>query len=476
MHQQSEHEEAKSQRCQSLWSSVQLSSLNEQASRKERKKESTIWTDTIATHAFPLASASPLTTLGAVRGDSQSFEANTRRLQFSSSPSLSASSQPCQTRGLMEMILKITGRRISSEAARSHAECCISNSFGMTEIDTTINTSTAFPCPDCSAFMNWSDEQLESVQEKTIVFPSLVATVKSQPALDDSLEAKAVNVLESMSWDDEESADAFLSTFASESGNSSTVFVQCIVVLISSASKTITTTAMEMCDNLITNCSARVLYALVQADLIPQLIVTLNPRSHSFTETVDIHFHLFKIIWLSLWLATPDCLEDLEIEDENGQQVVRETVLKQVLVPSEKYIWHLCMNRYSIVDGDQSKYFLEILAQLLEIYPYHQPTTEIILHMPVFLAIPSCLTFFENDYSIYSFLYDMSNAQREWNITSREVHQKWKKTHRMLRMEGIEDVIEEKLQNDQNTYKGLQIVVNSLQWNNLLSMNLPNLW
>ncbi|KAK2949846.1 hypothetical protein BLNAU_15241 [Blattamonas nauphoetae] len=346
----------------------------------------------------------------------------------------------------------------------------------MTEIDNKTAPSSSLARSDCSAFLNWNEEELESVQEKAIVFPSLVATVKSQPALDDSLEAKAVNVLESMSWDDEESADAFLSTFASESGDSSTVFVQCIVVLISSASKTITTTAMEMFDNLITNSSARVHYTLVQADLIPQLIFTLNPRSLSFAEAVDIHIHLLKIILISLWLATPDGLEDLEIEDENGQQVVRETVLKQVLVTSEKYTCHLCMNRYSIVDGDQSKYFLEILAQLLEIYPYHQPTTEIVLHMPVFLAIPSCLTFFENDESIWCFLSSMVNAQREWNITSGEVHQKWKKTHRMLRMEGIEDVIEENLQNDQNTSQGLQIVVNSLQWNNLLGMNLPNLW
>ncbi|KAK2955679.1 hypothetical protein BLNAU_9369 [Blattamonas nauphoetae] len=214
---------------------------------------------------------------------------------------------------------------------------------------------------------------------------------------------------------------------------------------------------MEMLESLTLGCSARVLYLLIQADLFPQLLTTLNPLSLSFSEGVDIHTNIVKCIINSLWLSTPDGLADIKCEDEDEVQDVHETILTHVLAPSEKYIWLLCLNRFSINDGDQSKFFLGLLAQILRICPYHQPAMDFVLQMPVFLTIPSCLTFFEHDRSIWYFLYEMIDAQLEWNATKGKQQQMWKKVRRMLRMEGIEDVVEEKLQNDQNGLIALQI-------------------
>ncbi|KAK2944952.1 hypothetical protein BLNAU_20128 [Blattamonas nauphoetae] len=131
--------------------------------------------------------------------------------------------------------------------------------------------------------------------------------------------------------------------------DSSTDFVQSIGVLISSASQAITTAAMKMLDNLIMNMSAQVRLSLVKADLLPQLITTLNPLSLSFAEAVDIHTCLMETITYSLWLATPFDLPLLALTDDNEQQTVPETIFQQVLVPSEKYIWHLSVIRISII-------------------------------------------------------------------------------------------------------------------------------
>ncbi|KAK2945969.1 hypothetical protein BLNAU_19113 [Blattamonas nauphoetae] len=229
---------------------------------------------------------------------------------------------------------------------------------------------------------------------------------------------------------------------------------------------------MRILDTLLDRCSAELRLALVQADLIPQLIVTLNTLSLSFTKAIDIHIYLFSSINKLVWLVTPEGLEILGIQDENELQAVHETIFQQVVAPSEQYICNLCMHRFSIFDGDQSYEFMHLLAQLLEISPYHQPTLEIVLHMPIFLTIPICLTFFENDESIWSFLYEMSNSKQEWNKERGEVRQMWKTVHRMLRMEGIEDAIEGTLRNDENGF-GRLIVDESIGWNNLLDMNLP---
>ncbi|KAK2940078.1 hypothetical protein BLNAU_25012 [Blattamonas nauphoetae] len=262
---------------------------------------------------------------------------------------------------------------------------------------------------DCSPFLNWTEDHLDSIHQQTVVFWSLVATVKLQPVLDGFLEAKAVRFLESVDLDDEESADSFLRRLGQTTDNSSTNFVQSIV-----------------------------------------------------SETVDIHINLMKVITNSFWLATPNGLALLGIEDGIEQQSVYETVLQQVVVTSEQYLCHLCVNRYSIVDGDLSESFLELLAQLLRICPYYQPTMDFILNMPVVLTIPSCLTFIETESSLWTFLYEMNLAHGELNKKRGEVQQMWKTVLRVLRMESFEDVIEAKLQTDQNEYFGRRIVPLSL--------------
>ncbi|KAK2953257.1 hypothetical protein BLNAU_11720 [Blattamonas nauphoetae] len=327
--------------------------------------------------------------------------------------------------------------------------------------------------PECVPFLNWREDQAESEGEDAIVFRSLVATLKLQPALDDSLEAKAVQFFQSMYPLNEDCGDIVLRTLASFADESLRDFVQSIVVIVSSANHVVTRTAMKLLRDLILNSSAQVNLTLIKADLIPQLIVTLNPQSLSLAEAEDIHTGVISSISSSFWIATPYGLADLTFEGDDEQQAVFKTVLTQVVAPSEKYIWHLCMNRFSIINGDQSKYFLVLLVRLIQISSSYQPTMEFVLRVPVFLTIPSCLTFFENEDSINDCLYFMNLAQRQWNEKRGEERQRWKRVRQMLRMEGIEDVIEEKLQNDQKEFDGRSVVAYSIDWNNLLGMNLP---
>ncbi|KAK2939827.1 hypothetical protein BLNAU_25259 [Blattamonas nauphoetae] len=115
------------------------------------------------------------------------------------------------------------------------------------------------------------------------------------------------------------------------------------------------------------------------------------------------------IIMNSVWFASRIGLDYLGIDDPDEERAVHETVFKQVVVPSESYICQVCVNRYMIVDGWQSDRFQTILYRIL-------------------LTITSCLTYFERD------------VKQEWKWEGGEVQQMWKKVHRMLRMEGIEDV------------------------------------
>ncbi|KAK2955276.1 hypothetical protein BLNAU_9828 [Blattamonas nauphoetae] len=326
---------------------------------------------------------------------------------------------------------------------------------------------------DCFPFLNWRVQNNPSESKNAVVFRSLVATVKSQTSVDVSFEAQAVKSLKSVKPNDEESADAFLSSFVSSTDESLNNFVQCIMVLISSTSRAITTAAMKMLDSLLQDCSAKVYLSLVKADLIPEIVITLNPQTLSFDEGVDIHISIMESIRRSLWRATPDGLADLGIEDSDEQQAVLETVFKHVLAPSAKYIWHLCMNRYSIVDADMSNEFMILLTRILEISPSHQPIMDFVLHIPVVLTIPSCLTAFEDGFLIWHSLRSMILIQREWNKKRGVERQMGKTVLQMLRMEGIEDVVEAQLQHDKQTDSGRWVDFGSIEWNNLQGMNLP---
>ncbi|KAK2953352.1 hypothetical protein BLNAU_11637 [Blattamonas nauphoetae] len=83
---------------------------------------------------------------------------------------------------------------------------------------------------------------------------------------------------------------------------------------------------MRIIDSLILWCSPKYQLALIKAELIPQIILTINPLSLSFAEAVNIHTHLVSTILSSIGLATPYCLAQLGNEDENDQQAVHETI------------------------------------------------------------------------------------------------------------------------------------------------------
>ncbi|KAK2955137.1 hypothetical protein BLNAU_9866 [Blattamonas nauphoetae] len=119
---------------------------------------------------------------------------------------------------------------------------------------------------------------------------------------------------------------------------------------------------MEILEHLILDCSSNIHLNLVKADLIPHLITHLNPLSLSFTDSQEIHSHLTSIISSSIWLATQYGLRNLQIKDWNEQQTIHDTVFHQVLIPSEPYLRHLCVNFRAMAERGQSSHFMQILG------------------------------------------------------------------------------------------------------------------
>ncbi|KAK2964067.1 hypothetical protein BLNAU_1148 [Blattamonas nauphoetae] len=145
------------------------------------------------------------------------------------------------------------------------------------------------------------------------------------------------------------------------------------------------------------SCSSKKRLRLFKDDLIAKIIPSLNLLTLPFAGAEDLHYHLMFVIANFLWLSTPFGLASLELSHLHEHQALHETVLKQVLMPSEAYLRHLCVNCHSIVDGNQSTSFVLLLAQILRICPFHDPTFKFVQTLPIFLTLPNTLSFFEKD-------------------------------------------------------------------------------
>ncbi|KAK2941009.1 hypothetical protein BLNAU_24080 [Blattamonas nauphoetae] len=327
---------------------------------------------------------------------------------------------------------------------------------------------------DNSAFMNWDGNQCESMPVNSAIFRSLVSLIQDGFPFNDRLEEKAASFLDSITYPVFiQSEYSILGIDSSFSHESQINFVTSMTVLLSTPNQTIMKASMKILDNLFVISSSNHRLALLRAGIIPQIFITLHPQSLYIPDAVYIHTYLIQIIANAIWLSTPTGLSTHAIEDKIERHAVHETVLQHVIAPSEKYIGHVCRNRHSITDAGMERGFMLLLTRILQISPYNQSTVGSVLNLPVFLTIPSWLTVLEKDGSISSFLQAMVNIQQEWNITRGGQRQMWKIVQRLLRKEGIEDVSEGKLRNNQNTDYGPYIVENSIDWNDLLGMNVP---
>ncbi|KAK2963567.1 hypothetical protein BLNAU_1610 [Blattamonas nauphoetae] len=189
------------------------------------------------------------------------------------------------------------------------------------------------------------------------------------------------------------------------------------------------------------------------------------------SDAEDIHSQLMNIVNCTLFILSPAGLTTLKISHPSEQQALCEAVLTQILIPSNDYIAHLCAHRYSIVDGLQSSRTMLFLAKIIKVCPSHEQIMDYVLKLPIFLTIPSLMTFFESDGMNLDTLRSMILTERGWANVGGELLEKRKMVLRLLRNEGFEAIVEQRLKNDINGGEGQNLVKRTVEWNNLLGMN-----
>ncbi|KAK2959479.1 hypothetical protein BLNAU_5528 [Blattamonas nauphoetae] len=209
---------------------------------------------------------------------------------------------------------------------------------------------------------------------------------------------KAVTLLERIQYSNPLEADQFILGLVPSSPDESVKeFVKSIIALISVHRQGLIITTLKLLTCFIGNCPITIRLMLIEADLIPHLLTSLTPLSLSIADHIDVHTNLLTILNYSIWLSTVDGLDSLKIRNSHEQQTLHETVLKQVIVPSEGYIRHLCVNRHSLVNEFHSLQFMRLLGRLVLLCPNYDPTLDFVMKLPVITAITSGMSFYSVD-------------------------------------------------------------------------------
>ncbi|KAK2950841.1 hypothetical protein BLNAU_14259 [Blattamonas nauphoetae] len=337
-----------------------------------------------------------------------------------------------------------------------------------------VKTSTSEITP--SDFQYWFDQPIVANSERSATYLSLIHMARNKRPFSESLEDKAVSFLEEITPESANDVDSFiLDLDPSSLQESSHIFVETVVVLISVRNRRIKQATFDFVDDMVHHSPVEVRLKFIQNDLVPKVISSLDFFSPRFSQFTDDHTTLLK--FLNQWIrsSTEITFKTLTTTRPDEQQTLAETLFRHVLMPMEGVVQYLCEHRFSIVDSILSTYFLQNLCRIQAISTLLQQESNLVLNPLIVLTIPCVVALFEDDLTILLYLCEMIIIHLERKIINRERDERWIMILRQLRTEGFEDIVEQRLKNDiGGSYRG-KIVTAGIQWNNLMGMNLSML-
>ncbi|KAK2957784.1 hypothetical protein BLNAU_7218 [Blattamonas nauphoetae] len=282
--------------------------------------------------------------------------------------------------------------------------------------------------------------------DASILYSSLVARVDQESRFDEAVQDQAVELLKMLEPKPNERklADSIIKDLVPSSTGSPSGFVECIVTLLSSPHSAIVTATFSLLHQTIFFSSAGILITLLEADLIPKILASIQPHTLPITGKNTVLHQLNKNFSLSLRLVRPDFQRTIISGFSVKISRFRPIALQKVVIPSSQFVAFLISKRF-ILHGELSGSFMELLAVLLEIGPLYRPTLEFVLASPIVMGFSSCLSSVDHCYDHWNSLDIIDVSLEEWKNYGPEVAQSGKRMTQSLFSEGFEDTLEQML-------------------------------
>ncbi|KAK2951006.1 hypothetical protein BLNAU_14084 [Blattamonas nauphoetae] len=326
--------------------------------------------------------------------------------------------------------------------------------------------------PEYSPFLNWTSDDFFSVASIAQPFLSLISMVRDDVQVDDELARKTSKFLDLINQNLGYSfmIDDFMKAIGQGSSNPAAVFVDSVIVLLSSSHPSIIGDVLTLIyESLRWSLSTNL--AIISNKLIPRIFSTPHLRDLSVVADKDILKNIINITHTAVQLLTPITLRSLQASTDTAPLLIRDVVLHEVLIPIEPTLVQINRNRRLFSWSYESRTTLHIIYKILESCVFHQPTLDFLCTSHITMVFQSLLTEVELEYTHKYHLWCLSDSFSKWRKNGAEISDRWKILLQTLEREGFRDGLEQTLHPNKTSGQGRLIRVYSLNALDLFGIN-----
>ncbi|KAK2963670.1 hypothetical protein BLNAU_1235 [Blattamonas nauphoetae] len=312
------------------------------------------------------------------------------------------------------------------------------------------NDVTASTASIYSAFLDWLPTDFDSLKEASPAFQSLVLMFRDEYSIDDTIVLKVTMFLQSITPGTTESfdCDEFFTELIPSPSNPVESLLDALYILLSSNHQPIIQSTLKVLSRLILFSSSPYQLNLIQANVVNQLLLILQPCSLEFSEHILIHADFIRILTYASQTSTPSRIRQLKTNYAVTNENVPEIVLNHVLLPAKDYLVHLISHRFSLMDTVQSELLPVLISLLLFVSPYHLPTFDYTFSLSLPLVHQCVLDLVQYDGVFFKLWFDISFNIPKWKEKRAEIKINGQIMIRSLVSEGLDDKTEQSLIHD----------------------------
>ncbi|KAK2957310.1 hypothetical protein BLNAU_7688 [Blattamonas nauphoetae] len=324
-----------------------------------------------------------------------------------------------------------------------------------------------------SPFLEWNRNDPFTVDSVAHTFKSLVTMVKDNFQFDEEHVQKVSMFLSSMNRNlfRENFVDSFLNTIEQDTTNSTTVFVNSIIVLLSSSHLSIFRDTLALLPPFLNHTGLTNRLVLVSSQLIPRILSTPRLRDLSVIMDKSIMDNIISIFRNCILLPSTTNTQSISALSHTNSQYVSDIVLHEVLIPIEPSLVQITRNSLLLSFFMQYKATVYLFSNIFEISSFHQPTLDFVCSSRIPMLYQSLLTDVEDDSKHQFIFWIMSNNFVKWKTNETETAKSGKRLLETLECEGCLDLIEQRQLCHNSSPNGSCVRVYAFKITNILGTN-----
>ncbi|KAK2961893.1 hypothetical protein BLNAU_3330 [Blattamonas nauphoetae] len=240
-------------------------------------------------------------------------------------------------------------------------------------------------------------------------------------------------------------ANEFLKAIAQDSPNPAAVFMNSMIVLLSSSHPSIFSDTLSIIRLCITSCSLTNNLALVSSKLVHSILSIPRIGNLSLILDPNILTEILRILRYAVNLASANTVLYISTVSNTDPESIHDVVLNEVLIPIEPSIVQISRNPHLLSWNKEYENTFRLLLSIFEVCALHQPTVDFVCSSCVPMIFQSLLTEVEQDDAYQIIIGSLAGNIRIWKEDGTETVCRGRMLWQTLEQGGFRDALEQTL-------------------------------